>query len=78
MRLRPGPGFVTLDVLALAVMCAGVVVLIRSPLVGGLSGTGSDEYLGANPVAGANEDAARGGNAVRPIAPDPAAKAKEG
>jgi hypothetical protein len=43
-RLRPGPGFVTLDVLALTVMCAGVVVLIRSPLVGGLSGIRSDEY----------------------------------
>jgi hypothetical protein len=44
-RLRPGPGFVTLDVLAITVMCAGVVVLIRSPLVAGLSGTRSDEYL---------------------------------
>jgi drug/metabolite transporter (DMT)-like permease len=48
-RLRPGPGFVTLDVLALMVMCAGVVVLIRSPLVAGLAGTGSDEYLAAGP-----------------------------
>jgi hypothetical protein len=51
-RLRPGPGFVILDVLALTVMCAGVVVLIRSPLVAGLSGTRSDEYLSADPVLG--------------------------
>jgi drug/metabolite transporter (DMT)-like permease len=55
-RLRPGPGFVTLDVLALTVMCAGVVVLIRSPLVGGLSGTRSGEYLGADPSAGPGAD----------------------
>ena len=55
-RLRPGPGFVTLDVLALTVMCAGVVVLIRSPLVGGLSGTRSDEYLGADPIAGMHKE----------------------
>jgi drug/metabolite transporter (DMT)-like permease len=44
-RLRPGPGFAALDVLAIAVMCAGVVLLIRSPLVSGLSGTQTDEYL---------------------------------
>ena len=36
-----------LDVLAITVMCAGVVVLIRSPLVAGLSGARSDEYLSA-------------------------------
>ena len=67
-RLRPGPGFVTLDVLALTVMCAGVVVLIRSPLVGGLSGTRSDEYLGADPIAGMHKQsvAAPGGNAASP------------
>lgn len=45
-RLRPGPEFATLDIAALGVMCAGVVVLIRSPLVAGLNGTRSDEYLG--------------------------------
>ena len=67
-RLRPGPGFVTLDVLALTVMCAGVVVLIRSPLVGGLSGTRSDEYLGTDPIAGMHKQsvAAPGGNAASP------------
>ena len=50
--LRPGPGFVILDVLAITVMCAGVVVLIRSPLVAGLNGTRSDEYLSVDPVLG--------------------------
>ena len=67
-RLRPGPGFVTLDVLALTVMCAGVVVLIRSPLVGGLSGTRSDEYLGTDPIVGRHKEsvAAHGGNAASP------------
>jgi hypothetical protein len=51
-RLRPGAAFAALDVLALTVMCAGVVVLIRSPLVGGLSGTRSEEYLGAGDRSG--------------------------
>jgi hypothetical protein len=52
-RLRPGAAFAALDVLALAVMCAGVVVLIRSPLVAGLSGTRGEEYLGTTgPVTG--------------------------
>jgi hypothetical protein len=49
-RLRAGAGFVTLDVLAVAVLCTGVVVLVRSPLVAGLGGTASDEYLGAGPL----------------------------
>jgi hypothetical protein len=51
-RLRPGAVFAALDVLALTVMCAGVVVLIRSPFVGGLSGTRSEEYLGAGDRSG--------------------------
>jgi hypothetical protein len=34
------------------VLAAGVVVLIRSPLAGGLSGTRSEEFLGAGPVTG--------------------------
>jgi drug/metabolite transporter (DMT)-like permease len=55
-RLRPGPGFVTLDVLALAIMCAGVVILIRSPLVAGLGGTPSDEYLAADSVLGVHKE----------------------
>jgi hypothetical protein len=33
-------------------MCAGVVVLIHSPLVGGLSGMRSEEFLGTGPGAG--------------------------
>jgi drug/metabolite transporter (DMT)-like permease len=50
-RLRAGTGFVALDVLALAVMCTGVVVLIRSPLVAGLgAAAAADEYLGGDPL----------------------------
>jgi hypothetical protein len=49
-RLRAGAGFVTLDVLAVAAMCAGVVVLVRSSLVGGGPRTAGDEYLGAAPA----------------------------
>jgi hypothetical protein len=45
-RLRSGVGFVALDVLAIGVLCTGVVVLVRSPLVAGMSGTPGDEYLG--------------------------------
>jgi hypothetical protein len=46
-RLRAGTGLVTLDIVAIAVMCAGVVVLVRSPLVAGTSGAAADEYLSA-------------------------------
>jgi hypothetical protein len=49
-RLRAGAGFVALDVLAIAVLFAGVVLLVRSPLVAGMGGTTGDEYLGASPV----------------------------
>jgi hypothetical protein len=45
-RLRPGAAFVTLDVLALAVLCAGVAVLVRSPLVGGPATAAGGEFLG--------------------------------
>jgi hypothetical protein len=38
---------VILDVVALAVMCTGVVVLVRSPLVADIGGTAADEYLSA-------------------------------
>jgi drug/metabolite transporter (DMT)-like permease len=58
-RLRPGPGFAALDLLALAVMCAGVVLLIRSPLVAGLTGTRSDEYLGKSSLSSAQVSPAR-------------------
>ena len=57
--LRPGPGFVILDVLAITVMCAGVVGLIRSPLVAGLSGTRSDEYVSVDPVLGPTQGKSR-------------------
>jgi len=46
-RLRPGAAFVTLDVLALAVLCAGVAVLVSSPLVGGPAVAADGEFLGA-------------------------------
>jgi drug/metabolite transporter (DMT)-like permease len=49
-RLRAGAGFVALDVLALTVMCTGVVVLIRSPLVAGTGGMAAPEHLSAGPL----------------------------
>jgi drug/metabolite transporter (DMT)-like permease len=49
-RLRGGAGFGTLDVVAIAVLCAGVMVLVRSPLVAGTARTAGDEYLGAGTV----------------------------
>jgi drug/metabolite transporter (DMT)-like permease len=45
-RLRAGTGFLALDALAIAVMCAGIVILVASPLIGGMSAAG-DEYLGS-------------------------------
>jgi hypothetical protein len=47
-RLRSGPLWITLEVLALAVLVAGVVVLARSPLVAGTPEAGDlDEMLGS-------------------------------
>ena len=47
-RLRAGAGFVALDILAIVVLCMGVVILVRSPLVAGMGGgTKGNEYLGA-------------------------------
>lgn len=46
-RLRAGALPVTADVLAIAVLSAGIAVLARSPLVAGIDGQASDEYLGA-------------------------------
>jgi hypothetical protein len=46
-RLRSGPLPVTVDVLAVAVLCAGIAVLGRSPLVSGAGGAAGDEYLAA-------------------------------
>jgi hypothetical protein len=46
-RLRAGPLWVSLEVAALAVLVAGVVVLARSPLVAGTHEAGDlDEMLG--------------------------------
>ena len=49
-HLRAGPLSVTADVLAIAVLCVGIAVLARSPLVAGAGGQVSDEYLGARVV----------------------------
>jgi drug/metabolite transporter (DMT)-like permease len=47
-RLRSGPLWISLEVLALAVLVAGVVVLARSPLVAGTNEAGDlDEMLGS-------------------------------
>ena len=48
-RLRTGAGFVVIEIVAISVLCAGVVVLVRSPLVAGMGDAG-DEYLGAGPL----------------------------
>jgi drug/metabolite transporter (DMT)-like permease len=60
-RLRAGVFSVTVDVLAIAVLCVGIAVLARSPLVAGVGGQVSDEYLGAR-VRAAPEPV--------PVAPD--------
>ena len=56
-RLRSGPVSITADVLAIAVLCAGIALLARSPLVTGIGAAAGDEYLGAGsrppPVAAA-------------------------
>ncbi len=49
-RVRAGTTFLALDVLAIAVLCVGVVVLVRSPLVAAIGGVPADEYLGAGPL----------------------------
>jgi drug/metabolite transporter (DMT)-like permease len=48
-HIRSGTGWILMDVAAFAVLCAGVVVLVRSPLVAGLGETDTSEYLGARP-----------------------------
>jgi hypothetical protein len=46
-RLRSGPGWVTGEVMGLAVLVVGVVILARSPLVAGTGGAGDPgEMLG--------------------------------
>ena len=52
-RLRAGPLSVTVDVLAILLLCVGIAVLARSPLVAGVGGVGgqtSDEYPAARAV----------------------------
>ncbi len=60
-ELRSGVLFVTLDVLAIAVMCLGVAMLARSPLITGAGGVSGNEYL------------ARTVPKVQAIVPEPAA-----
>jgi drug/metabolite transporter (DMT)-like permease len=66
-RLRPGAGFVALDVLALAVLCAGVVVLVSSPLVGGPAAASGGEFLAAGEPAGDARGDAGAGPGVLPV-----------
>ena len=49
-HLRSGGPYLALDVLAIAVLCVGLVVLTRSPLVAGVGGRADDEFLGASPL----------------------------
>jgi hypothetical protein len=44
-RLHSGAGALTAEAAALAVLCAGIAVLGRSPLVTGAGGAAGDEYL---------------------------------
>ncbi len=50
-RLRAGALFVAVDVVAIGVLCAGVVILVRSPLVAGIGGAAGDEFLTAGAAA---------------------------
>jgi drug/metabolite transporter (DMT)-like permease len=67
-RLRAGTGFLALDVLAIAVLCVGVVALVRSPLVAAMGAPG-DEYLGAGPVQPPVVQGAIGRAATEPATP---------
>jgi drug/metabolite transporter (DMT)-like permease len=49
--LRSGGLFVGSEMAALAVLCAGVVLLVRSPLIAGPGVQADDEYLATAPVA---------------------------
>jgi hypothetical protein len=44
-HIRSGTGWVLMDVAAFAVLCVGVVVLVRSPLVAGLGEADNSEFL---------------------------------
>jgi len=70
-RLRSGALWITLEVLALAVLVAGVVVLARSPLVAGTHEAGDlDEMLGG--ARHRTPDAASVDGAAAVAQPDPA------
>ena len=77
-RLRSGPAWVTLELLALCVLVAGVVILARSPLVAGTGLGGPDEMLGDARQRAAEEVSAESGSIVgssepadRPVQPVP-------
>ncbi len=64
-HLRSGALFVVLEVLALAVMCAGIAVLARSPLITGTAGSGAagsagDEFLATPATAAAMQPVTEG------------------
>jgi len=59
-RLRAGVLPVAVDILAIAVLCVGIAVLARSPLVTGAGGAAGDEYLAGRASAGAGADAGAG------------------
>lgn len=56
-RLHAGALSVTVDVLAITMLCIGIAILARSPLVTGVGGPAGNEYLadGPNPAAAAAE-----------------------
>jgi drug/metabolite transporter (DMT)-like permease len=70
-RLRSGVGWVSLEIVALAVLVAGVVILARSPLVAGTPEAGDlDEMLGGARQR-AKQDAGPGGPEMGHVAVSP-------
>jgi drug/metabolite transporter (DMT)-like permease len=49
-HLHTGASSVTSEVAALATLCAGVVILVRSPLVAGIGGDAQSEFLASTPL----------------------------
>jgi hypothetical protein len=64
-RLQAGAGFLALGALAIAVLCAGMVILVAWPLIGGMSAAGDVPRLGA---AASPEPAATAAGHPRPEA----------
>jgi drug/metabolite transporter (DMT)-like permease len=49
-HLRAGVPAASIDIAAIALLCAGVVVLVRSPLIAGIGAEADSEYLAAGPA----------------------------